>query len=124
MKDFARADRWIRQLREMGCRFALDDFGIGFSSFSYLQYLSVDYVKIDGSYVHDLDKNYKNRALVQAMNTVARSLGKEVIAEFVENKSILNILEEDQISHAQGYYVGQPTPVPQSNIVLELAQSK
>jgi len=124
VKDFARADRWIRQLREMGCRFALDDFGIGFSSFSYLQYLSVDYVKIDGSYVHDLDKNYKNRALVQAMNTVARSLGKEVIAEFVENKSILNILEEDQISHAQGYYVGQPTPVPQSNIVLELAQSK
>ncbi len=124
VKDFARADRWIRQLREKGCRFALDDFGIGFSSFSYLQYLSVDYVKIDGSYVHDLDRNYKNRALVQAMNTVARSLGKEVIAEFVENKSILRILEEDQISHAQGYYVGRPAPVPQSSIVFDSSKSK
>ncbi|SPF52510.1 Diguanylate cyclase (fragment) [Candidatus Desulfosporosinus infrequens] len=116
VKDLVRADRWIRRLREKGCRFALDDFGIGFSSFSYLQYLSVDYVKIDGSYVRDLDKNYKNRALVQAMNTVARSLGKEVIAEFVENSSILDLLGEDQVSHAQGYYLGYPEPVPQMGL--------
>ena len=113
MKDLARADRWIRRLREKGCRFALDDFGIGFSSFSYLQYLSVDYVKIDGSYVHDLDKNNKNRALVQAMNTVARSLGKEVIAEFVDNRSVLSILQKDRVSHAQGYLLGRPEPIPQ-----------
>src|SRR5690606_19833349 len=92
VKDLARADRWIRRLKEKGCRFALDDFGMGFASFSYLQYPSVDYVKIDGSFVHDLDKNHKNRALVQAMNTVARSLGKEVIAEFVENSPVLRIL--------------------------------
>jgi diguanylate cyclase (GGDEF)-like protein/PAS domain S-box-containing protein len=113
VKDLARADRWIRRLREKGCRFALDDFGIGFSSFSYLQYLSVDYVKIDGSYVHDLDKNNKNRALVQAMNTVARSLGKEVIAEFVDNRSVLSILQKDRVSHAQGYLLGRPEPIPQ-----------
>jgi EAL domain-containing protein (putative c-di-GMP-specific phosphodiesterase class I) len=123
VKDFVRADRWIRQLRKKGCRFALDDFGIGFSSFSYLQYLSVDYVKIDGSYVHDLDRNYKNRALVQAMNTVARSLGKEVIAEFVENESILRILEGDKINHAQGNFVGEPAPVPQSSVVLDLSRN-
>jgi len=120
VKDFARADRWIRKLREKGCRFALDDFGMGFSSFSYLQYLSVDYVKIDGSYIHDLDKNYRNRALVQAMNKVARALGKEVIAECVENCSILRILKEDQISHMQGYYLGQPAPVPQKESILGL----
>ncbi|MGI6685338.1 MAG: EAL domain-containing protein [Bacillota bacterium] len=112
VKDLVRADRLIRRLKEKGCLFALDDFGIGFSSFSYLQYLSVDYVKIDGSYVHDLDKNIKNRAMVQAMNTVSRSLGKEVIAEFVESSSILEILKEDQVSHAQGYYLGQPQPTP------------
>jgi diguanylate cyclase (GGDEF)-like protein/PAS domain S-box-containing protein len=112
VKDLVRADRWIRRLKEKGCRFALDDFGIGFSSFSYLQYLSVDYVKIDGSYVRDLDKNNKNRALVQAMNTVARSLGKEVIAEFVENSSILDILEEDHVGYAQGYHLGHPESVP------------
>ena len=112
VKDLVRADRWIRRLKEKGCRFALDDFGIGFSSFSYLQYLSVDYVKIDGSYIRDLDKNNKNRALVQAMNTVARSLGKEVIAEFVENSSILDILGEDQVGYAQGYYFGQPKSAP------------
>ena len=112
VKDLVSADRWIMRLKEKGCRFALDDFGIGFSSFSYLQYLSVDYVKIDGSYVRDVDKNNKNRALVQAMNTVARSLGKEVIAEFVENSSILDILEEDHVGYAQGYYLGHPESVP------------
>jgi diguanylate cyclase (GGDEF)-like protein/PAS domain S-box-containing protein len=112
VKDLTLADRWIRRLRKRGCKFALDDFGIGFSSFSYLQYLSVDYIKIDGSYIHDLDKNSKNRALVQAMNMVARSLGKEVIAEFVESSSILSILKEDNISYGQGYYLGRPEPIP------------
>lgn len=112
MKDFARAELWIKQLRQKGCRFALDDFGVGFSSFSYLQYLSVDYVKIDGSYIRDLDRNYKNRALVQAINIVAHSFGKKVIAEFVENSSILNILSQDKVNYGQGYYLGHPEPVP------------
>jgi len=112
VKNLTRANQWIRRLREKGCRFALDDFGMGFS-FSYLQYLSVDYVKIDGSYVRDLDRNYKNRALVQAMNMVASSCGKKVIAEFVENSKVLNILKEDNINYAQGYFLGQPKPVPQ-----------
>jgi len=117
VRDYSRADRWIRQLREKGCRFALDDFGIGFSSFSYLQYLPVDYVKIDGSYVHGMDKNYKNRALVQAMNTVATSLGKEVIAEFVECSKVIEMLKEDKVGYAQGYYLGHPEPVPRFGVV-------
>ena len=112
MKDFARAELWIKQLRQKGLRFVLDDFGVGFSSFSYLQYLSVDYVKIDGSYIRDLDRNYKNRALVQAINIVARSFGKEVIAEFVENSSILHILSQDKVIYGQGYYLGRPESVP------------
>ena len=125
VKDLVRADRWIRRLKEQGCRFALDDFGMGFSSFSYLQYLSVDYVKIDGSYVYDLDKNSSHRALVQAMNTIARSLGKYVIAEFVENSSILDILSEDQVSHAQGYYLGYPESIPKlSTVSIKCKQEK
>lgn len=112
VKGLTSADRWIRKLKEVGCRFALDDFGVGFSTFSYLQYLSVDYVKIDGSYVRDIDKNNKNRALVQAINTVAVSLGKQVIAEFVENSKIMDVLKEDKIGLAQGYYLGKPEEIP------------
>lgn len=113
VKDLARADRWIRRLKILGCRFALDDFGIGFSSFSYLRFLSVDYLKIDGSYVYNLDKDPTHRALVQAINTVAQSLGKKTIAEFVENEYIFKILEEMKIDCGQGYYLGKPTPVPE-----------
>ena len=112
MKDLVRAERWIRRLKQSGCLFALDDFGVGFSSFSYLKYLSVDYVKIDGSYVREMDKDSKQRALVQAMSTVARSLCKVVIAEFVESSSILELLKEDQVSHGQGYYLCYPELVP------------
>lgn len=112
VKNLVRADKWIRYLRDKGCKFALDDFGMGFSSFSYLQYLSVDYVKIDGSYVKDMDQNKKNRTLVQAMNSFSRSLGIEVVAEFVEREEVLKVLKEDQINNAQGYYLGAPEPVP------------
>jgi len=106
------AERWIRRLKALGCPFALDDFGIGFASFSYLQVLPVDFVKIDGSYVRNLDTNPTHRALVQAMNTVAHTLGKKTVAEFVENSAILDILRELEIDSGQGYYLGRPGPVP------------
>lgn len=107
------AERWIRRLKALGCPFALDDFGIGFASFSYLQFLPVDVVKIDGSYVRNLDTNPTHRALVQAMNTVAHTLGKRTVAEFVENSAILDILRELEIDAGQGYYLGRPRPVPE-----------
>lgn len=112
IKDLSHADKWMRKLKDIGCRFAIDDFGIGFSTFSYLQYLPVDYVKIDGSYVKDMEKSNQNRALVKAINTVAESLGKQVIAEYVENGTVLDILKEDGISLAQGYYFGKAEEVP------------
>lgn len=120
VKDLPRADRWIKGLKKLGCTFALDDFGIGFSTFSYLQYLPVDYVKIDGSYVRDLDRNDKHKALVQAINTVAVSLGKTTIAEFVENGSILEILKELNVKYAQGYFIGKPEPIPISKLNLSI----
>ena len=112
VKDFGRAEQWIRRLKKLGCSFALDDFGIGFSSFSYLRLLPVDYLKIDGSYVRNLETDHNNRAIVHAMNSVARSLGMKTIAEFVENENILKILKELEIDYVQGYYLGRPSPVP------------
>lgn len=112
VKDFLRAERWINRLKRMGCRFALDDFGIGFSSFSYLRMLPVDYLKIDGEYVRNLDTDSTQRALVQAINTVAKSLGKVTIAEFVDSEIIYRTLEELKVDCAQGFYMGKPSPCP------------
>ena len=110
--------QWIERLKKLGCQFALDDFGIGFSSFSYLRMLPVDYLKIDGSFILNLDKNPSNRALVEAISTVARSLGKKTIAEYVENKNVLKILQELKIDCAQGYFFGVPGTIKKSLPVL------
>ncbi|MFZ5642787.1 MAG: EAL domain-containing protein [Bacillota bacterium] len=114
VKDLVRAERWIRKLKNSGCRFALDDFGIGFSSFSYLRILPVDYLKIDGTFVQSLDKDFTYRALVQAMSTVASALGKMTVAEYVENEDILTILRDLEIDYAQGFFLGKPSPEPVS----------
>jgi diguanylate cyclase (GGDEF)-like protein/PAS domain S-box-containing protein len=112
VKDMARAKRWIHRLKNLGCRFALDDFGIGFSSFSYLRLLPVDYLKIDGSYIRDMDKDSTHKSLVKAINAVAHALGKKTIAEFVENEEIMKSLSDLDIDFGQGYYLGRPIPSP------------
>jgi len=106
--DFASARNWIRRLKELGCLFALDDFGVGFSSLGYLRALAVDYVKIDRTFIRDVDTNLTNRALVQAVNTVAHTLGKEVIAEGVETEAHASVLREIGVEHGQGYHWGRP----------------
>lgn len=106
--DITGLQRWARRLKELGCSFALDDFGTGFSSFAYLQNLPVDLVKIDGSFVYDLDSNPTNRALVQAMVTVAHALGKAVIAEKVERQGVADILAELGVEFGQGWLWGKP----------------
>ena len=108
VRDFASARNWIRRMKELGCLFALDDFGSGFSSFAYLRALSVDYVKIDRSFIGDLDTNPTTRALVQAVNTVAHTLGKEVIAEGVETAVHAELLRQLGIEHGQGFHWGEP----------------
>ena len=117
VRDMVAAREWMRRLRDLGCRFALDDFGIGFSSFSYLQSLPADYVKIDGSFIRDLDTNLANQALVKAIDTVAHTLGKETIAEQVENVGSVAILRGLGVEYAQGFSLGEPKPdlpVPES----------
>jgi len=108
VNDFATARNWIHRLKELGCVFALDDFGIGFSSLGYLRALAVDYIKIDRTFIRDVDTNPTNRALVQAVNTVAHTLGKEVIAEGVESEAHAAVLREIGVEHGQGYHWGLP----------------
>jgi len=108
--DVSRAVEFISELKAMGCRFAIDDFGVGFTSFRYLKEMDADYVKIDGSFIRKLDENPKDQALVKAMTTVADSLGIETIAEFVENEGTLRILKGLGVDYAQGYHIGKPAP--------------
>ena len=110
------AQRLIGELREHGCRFALDDFGSGFSSFHHLRHLPVDFVKIDGQFVRGMVQNPDDRAIVMSINDIAHSLGKRTVAEFVENREILELLIECGVDYAQGNYISLPranvAPVP------------
>jgi diguanylate cyclase (GGDEF)-like protein/PAS domain S-box-containing protein len=106
--DLVRAERWIREVKSLGCRFALDDFGVGFASFAYLRSLPVDQVKIDGSFIRSLEDDSSNRHIVQAMHTLAQSLGKETVAEFVETAAIYGIVRDIGMTYAQGYFQGIP----------------
>ncbi len=105
-KDEARS--FIESMRSEGWRFALDDFGTGFSSFSQLKELPVDVVKIDGQFVRDMAKDDIDRAIVMAINDIAHSQGMETIAEYVEDQSILRLLNICGVDHAQGYYIAKP----------------
>lgn len=102
------AQRLIGELREHGCRFALDDFGSGFSSFHHLKHLPVDYVKIDGQFVRGMLRDPADRAIVMSINDIAHSFGKRTVAEFVENHEILAALHACGVDYAQGYYISPP----------------
>ncbi|GAO36185.1 hypothetical protein SCT_1587 [Sulfuricella sp. T08] len=103
----------IKALRAEGCRFALDDFGSGLSSFMYLKFLPVDYLKIDGAFVKDMVDDTVDYAMVQAINTVGHVMGIKTIAEYVENDAILEKLRELGVDYAQGYGIHKPCPMDQ-----------
>ena len=102
---------FIRQLKEMGARFALDDFGAGFSSFYYLKRFDVDYLKIDGHFIKDLATDPGNRVFVKALNDVALGLNKQVIAEWVETPDVLKVLQEMGTQFGQGHLFRAPYPL-------------
>ncbi|MHB1241440.1 MAG: two-component system response regulator [Gammaproteobacteria bacterium] len=102
------ARRFIMELRNLGCRFALDDFGSGFSSFSHLKHLPVDIIKIDGSFVQDMAHDPIDRAMVVSMNDIAHSLGRRTVAEYVESAAILRLLKECGVDYVQGDYLCRP----------------
>jgi EAL domain-containing protein (putative c-di-GMP-specific phosphodiesterase class I) len=101
----------IKEVKALGCRFALDDFGSGMSSFAYLKYLPLDYLKIDGSFVKDIADDPIHLALVEAINRVGHVMGLKTIAEFVTNDSILEKVKFLGIDYAQGYVIAKPQPL-------------
>jgi diguanylate cyclase (GGDEF)-like protein len=104
------AMKFITALKARGFLFALDDFGSGYSSFAYLRDLPVDFLKIDGTFVKNIDKDQLNRAMVKTISELGRAMGIQTIAEFVENEAIHKCLQELQVDYAQGYFVGRPLP--------------
>lgn len=104
------AKQFMSDVKELGCSLALDDFGSGLSSFTYLKHFDVDFLKIDGSFVHDLATDHTDRAVVTAINNIGHSMDMLTIAEFVENDDILKILVELGVDYAQGFGMGMPVP--------------
>lgn len=104
------AIKFITQVTHMGCQFALDDFGSGLSSFSYLQQLPVQKLKLDGTFIKNLNSEPKNRAFVQTMVALAKSMEMETVAEFVETEDEFSALKELGLDYFQGYHLHKPTP--------------
>ncbi|WP_455376757.1 EAL domain-containing protein [Kaarinaea lacus] len=106
------ANQFIKTLQKLGCKFALDDFGKGLSSFSYLKNLHVDFVKLDGELVRDIAKDKTSYAMVEAINQVAHVMGIKTIAEHVETTATLNALKNISVDFAQGYVIDSPQAFP------------
>jgi EAL domain-containing protein (putative c-di-GMP-specific phosphodiesterase class I) len=108
--DLDRANAFIGTLRRSGCRFAIDDFGSGFASFSYLRHLNVDFVKIDGRMVQDLRAG--TLPMVQGIVAMTRGLGLETVAEWVEDEDTLELLRQCGVDYVQGFLIGHPGALP------------
>lgn len=106
--DFSTARNVLQSLRDLGCRTALDDFGIGFSSFHYLGQLPVDYIKIDGSFIRSLLTNPDSHTIVKAIADIAKGFGKQAIAEYVDQEALTTIIQEYGITYGQGFHLGKP----------------
>ncbi len=111
ISNLEHARTFMTKLKELGCQFALDDFGSGLSSFTYLKNLPVDYLKIDGSFVRDMINDPINQAMVTAINEVGHIMGIKTIAECVENDKIIELLTQIGVDYAQGYAISTPMPI-------------
>ena len=109
--NLSQAIQLIDELKQLGCRFALDDFGSGMSSLTYLKNLPVDYLKIDGSFVKNITQSRIDAAMVESFNRIAHEMGIQTIAEFVENQAILNKLRAIGLDYAQGNGIAKPRPL-------------
>ncbi|MBE9028409.1 EAL domain-containing protein [filamentous cyanobacterium LEGE 11480] len=105
------ASQFIQELKQMGCHFALDDFGSGMNCFAYLKQLKIDYLKIDGSFIKNITTEKIDQELVSCMNRIAHVLGVKTVAEWVENDEILHTLRGLDIDYAQGYGLHRPEPL-------------
>ncbi|QRM35438.1 EAL domain-containing protein [Microvirga sp. VF16] len=110
VSNMAVAATTVGKLREMGCQIALDDFGVGLSSFNYLRQFPVDMVKIDGSFIHNMATNAVDRYIVKSIHQIAKELGAQMVAEFVEDQATFELVTSMGITFAQGYAIHRPEP--------------
>ena len=108
VSNIKRIVTFINSLKDIGCSFALDDFGKGVSSLTYLKSLPVDYLKIDGSFIKELNVNPASKVMVEAIEHIAEGIGLKTVAEFVENETILNSVRDLNVDYAQGFHLGRP----------------
>ena len=111
IQNLSYATRFMKSLKDEGFTFALDDFGSGFSSFGYLKNLPVDFLKIDGSFVQNVDESLVSYTMVESINSIGHVMGIKTIAEFVKNAEIKKRICEIGVDYAQGYFLHQPEPL-------------
>jgi diguanylate cyclase (GGDEF)-like protein/PAS domain S-box-containing protein len=111
IQNLSYASRFMKRLKDRGFTFALDDFGSGFSSFNYLRNLPVDFLKIDGAFVQNIDESIVSYTMVESINSMGHVLGLKTIGEYVKNKSILEKLKVIGVDYAQGYEIAEPRPL-------------
>ncbi|MFP4378252.1 MAG: EAL domain-containing protein [Spirochaetales bacterium] len=121
IQNFSRATAFIQRIKDTGATFALDDFGNGFSSFGYLKRLPVDYLKIDGSFVKDIERDPIDLALVEAVNRIGQTMGMSTIAEYVTNDNIRKMLTDVGVDYVQGYAISTPAPLPYAGELSSIA---
>jgi EAL domain-containing protein (putative c-di-GMP-specific phosphodiesterase class I) len=101
----------VARLTDIGCGFALDDFGAGFGSFYYIKHLPFDYLKIDGEFIRNLAGSHTDQLILKSIVEMAEALGKQTIAEFVGDQESIRLLREQHVDYAQGYHVARPRPL-------------
>ena len=109
--NMSKAVEFIAQIKQMGCKFSLDDFGSGLSSFSYLKNMPVDNIKIDGIFIRDIHTDPVNKIFVESIHNISKVMGIKTTAEYVENEEILNCIKKIGIDYAQGYHIAKPIPI-------------
>lgn len=122
ISNMVKAADFVREFKNIGCKFSIDDFGTGLASHNYLRELPVDYLKIDGTFISKLHLNDNDYAMVKSINDLAHFLGQETIAEFVENDAIIEKLREIGVDYLQGWGVGRPAPLSQLAAKLDNVQ--
>ena len=110
IENYEEVSEFIHRMKHLGCRFAIDDFGSGYSNFEHLLHLDIDFIKIDGSIIQNLDTDENSLLIVEAIVNIAQKRRLQCIAEFVHNAEVLKIVKGLGIRYAQGFYLGEPKP--------------
>ena len=111
MADIPRAGAFAEAVRALGCGFALDDFGAGFGSFSYLKHLPFDVLKIDGEFVAGAASSETDRLVIAAVTGIAHGLGRTTVAELIEDGPVIDVLLAHGVDFGQGHHLGRPVPL-------------